>query len=582
MVSKRFARLIKILSGAAADAEDEIFVLEDRLERFVHFWVLVVRQFVRHRCLVRASALSYSTLIALIPLLAVALSLTSSLLKTQGEEQFQRAVEKGIAYITPPATVGTNVVAVKTDAFSAAATNAAPVQMVVGDTNSVASTTNTVPAEETRVVTVTAQKEIARQIWGFVQQTQGAALGATGVVLLVVVAVSLLGRIEETFNDIWGVTRGRNWLRQIPIYCTTIVFGPVLLIAAIGLAGGSQFQSAKDFVAQMPVIGKLIFQLLPLVVLWLVFTFVYQLVPNTKVKFSAAFVGGAVAGTLWYLNNVFGFLFISRVASNSKIYGSLGLVPVFMIGLYFSWVFLLLGAQIAYAFQNRAAYLQDRLADNVNQRGREFVALRLMTRLGQRFYSGARPATVIQLSRELGIPSRLTHAILRILAHNGLVMEVAGSEAAFTPARPLDTISAHDILFALRTGTGQGLPTDGVPELAEIYGEFALIEQAERQAAAAISLLTLASRMPAMPALPEAKNLPAEKQIAAVVAIDEAALIPPAAIKIEHAPMVQPPEKTSPPPAGLPGSEVAALRKAEIAPARREVVMPDENREFPL
>ena len=76
--------------------------------------------------------------------------------------------------------------------------------------------------------------------------------------------------------------------------------------------------------------------------------------PNTRVCFNAALVGGVVGGSFWYLNNVFGFLYVSRVVSNSKIYGSLGLVPVFMIGLYFSWLILLFGAQVAYAFQNRS------------------------------------------------------------------------------------------------------------------------------------------------------------------------------------------------------------------------------------
>src|SRR5664279_1197641 len=92
MANKRFSRLVQILSGAADDAENGIFMLEGRLESFVHFWTLVVRQFIRNRCLVRASALSYSTLIALIPLLAVALSVTSSLLKNQDEEKFYQAV----------------------------------------------------------------------------------------------------------------------------------------------------------------------------------------------------------------------------------------------------------------------------------------------------------------------------------------------------------------------------------------------------------------------------------------------------------------------------------------------------------
>ncbi|MEI7806902.1 MAG: YhjD/YihY/BrkB family envelope integrity protein [Verrucomicrobiota bacterium] len=571
MVNKRISRLIKILSGAAADAEDEIFLLENRLERFVHFWVLVTRQFIRQRCLVRASALSYSTLIALIPLLAVALSVTSSLLKNQGEEQFQHAIEKLTGALVPPATIGTNATAAGSHAVTIVTTNPAvtlentgPDEIAThllapGGTNASAS-----------AVPVSAQKELARQIWVFVQKTQSGALGATGVVLLVFVAISLLGRIEETFNDIWGVTRGRHWLTQVQLYSTTILLGPLLLVTALGLAGGSQFQSAKDFIAATPVVGKIVFQLLPLLVLWLAFTFVYQLLPNTRVKFSAALVGGAMAGTLWHLNNVFGYLFVSRVFTNSTIYGSLYLLPVFMVGLYFSWVILLFGAQIAYAYQNRAAYLQDRLADNVNQRGREFVALRLMTALGQRFQNGLRPVTVGQLSLELGIPSRLTQSVLRTLTATRLVTEVAGAEAAFVPARPLDAINAYDILQAMRTGTGQELPLRDEPALAGIYGEFARIEKAEREAASSISMLALVNR-PAPAALAEPKPVVTEKEIIIVPLVEK-----PAEPEKVESPFPETPPETAEAKPQIPSAP------AEKPTARREVVMPDENRGFPL
>jgi membrane protein len=511
MASKRFPRLIKILSGAAANAEDEVFQLEGRVERFVHFWALVIRQFIRNRSFVRASALSYSTLIALIPLLAVALGVTGSLLKGQDEAQFQHVVEKMVAAITPPASVDTNFSAVAAPGSNSVALVITNITAVTNLAGVVETETNIAPAP---VVTVSAQKEIASKIWSFVQNTQSGTLGATGVVLLVFVAVSLLGRIEGTFNDIWGVNRGRNWLHQMQLYPTAIMLGPLLLITALGLAGGAHFQSVKNFVTHTPFVGKLIFDLLPLLVLWLAFALVYLLLPNTKVKFSAAFLGGAVAGTLWHLNSAFGFLYVSRVVTNSKIYGSIGLVPVFMMGVYFSWVILLFGAQVAYAFQNRSAYLLTRLADNVNQRGREFVALRLMTSLGRRFQSGQRPATIFQLSAELGIPSPLTQSVLRTLAHTRLVMEVAGVETAFVPARPLDAINAYDILLAMRTGTGQDLPRCEEPELAGIYGEFARIEKAERETASAISLLDLTNRLPAPAALPESGNRRSPKQLA--------------------------------------------------------------------
>ncbi len=513
MASKRFPRLIKILSGAVANAEGEIFQLEGWVERFAHFWSLVIRQFIRNRSFVRASALSYSTLIALIPLLAVALGVTGSLLKGQDEAQFQHVVEKMVAAITPPASMDTNFSAVVTpgsNSVSLVITNISATMNVSGMVETVTNLTTVPPPA---VVTVNAQKEIANEIWIFVQNTQSGTLGATGVVLLIFVAVSLLGRIEETFNDIWGVNRGRNWLHQMQLYPTAIMLGPLLLITALGLAGGAHFQLVKAFITHTPIVGKLIFNLLPLLVLWLAFALIYLILPNTKVKFSAAFLGGAVAGTLWHLNNVFGFLYVSRVVTNSKIYGSIGLVPVFMMGVYFSWVILLFGAQVAYVFQNRSAYLQTRLADNVNQRGREFVALRLMISLGRRFQTGQRPATIFQLSAELGIPSPLTQSVLRTLAYTRLVTEVAGVETAFVPARPLDAINAYDILLAMRTGTGQDLPRCEEPELAGIYGEFARIERAERETASAISLLDLTNRLPAMVAPLESGNIHSQKQL---------------------------------------------------------------------
>ena len=322
----------------------------------------------------------------------------------------------------------------------------------------------------------------------------------------------MLTRIEETFNDIWGVTRGRNWLRQVELYCTTIFLGPLLLVVAVGLTGGGRFQTVKHFIEQTPFIGGFLFQFLPFVFLWLVFALVYLLVPNTKVRFSAALAGGMVGGSLWHLNNLFGSLYVSRVVTNSKIYGSLGLVPVFMVGLYFSWAILLFGAQVAYAFQNRQAYLQDKLAENVNQRGREFIALRLMTCIGQRFQRCLPPVTVQEISAELGIPTRLAQQVLQTLLAARLVTETAGAEPAYAPARPLEAMNAHHILQAMRAGGGQELPLRDEPARAEVYGEFARIEEAERQAAASVTMLALVNRTQPRPEL-AAPAAESEKQI---------------------------------------------------------------------
>jgi membrane protein len=486
MAIKPFSRLIKISTGVYSGAESEL----SRLERFAHLWALVIRSFVRNRGPIRAAALSYATLLALIPLLAVAISVTSSLLKNEGEEKIYRAIDKLVSTVMPPATLNTNDQAVSLNLSPGMPLALTPAN-AIAETNSVASGAGG-SGGDARVAV--AQKEAAQYIHTFIQNTRSGTLGVIGMLLLVYVAIQMLANIEDTFNDIWGVTRGRNWLLRVVLYWTTITLGPLAIVAALGLTGSSHLQTTRNLVAQMPFIGGLIFQLLPLMVLWLTFTLVYELVPNTKVRFSAALVGGFVGGLLWYLNNVFGFLYVSRVVSNSKIYGSLGLVPIFMIGLYFSWLILLFGAQVAYAFQNRSVYLQDKLAENVNQRGREFIALRLMTCIGQRFQRGLPPVTLQEISAELGIPTKLTQQVVQTLLAARLVTEIAGTELAYAPARPLETINAHHVLHAMRTGGGQELPSQNEPVRAEVYGEFARIEEAERQAAASVTMLALVNR----------------------------------------------------------------------------------------
>src|SRR5262249_27607168 len=153
------------------------------------------------------------------------------------------------------------------------------------------------------------------------------------------------------------------------------------------------------------------------------------------------------------------------------------------------WAIVLFGAQVAYAFQNRESYLQERLAENVNQRGREFISLRLMTRIGQNYVRGLPPVSVQQMSRDLGIPSKLVQQVLQTLLAARLIVEVRGVETGYTPARPLETITCHHILLAMRATQGQELATREEPVREEVLGEFARIQAAEEQAATTVSML---------------------------------------------------------------------------------------------
>ena len=583
MASIRFSRLLKILASAVTDA-DEIFQLEGRLEKFFHFWVVVTRQFIRYRCFVRASALSYSTLLALIPLLVVALNVTSSLLSTENEAKLTQFVEKSVASLAPPANIPATVPPAVTNSAPSTLNPQPSTNFAGGLTNPsvIASTTvsNPPPAAEP-ATTLNTQTEVAQTIHDLVHKASSSTLGVTGLIFLVFTSISLLRGIEETFNDIWGVTRCRNWLLQVMLYWTIISLGPILLSTALGLTGTVHLEHTRRLMESSPFLAPFVKHLLPIAILSLTLGLFYKLTPNTKVELRPAMLGGLCAGAAWHIYNQLGFVLVARAMSASKFYGSVFLIVLLMGGLYILWLILLFGAQIAYAYQNRHAFLQDRLAENVNQRGREFVALRIMTFLGQRFQGGLLPATVPEISAELGVPSRLTQSVLRTLAATRLVAEAAGPEAAFLPARPLETINAYDILLAMRTGTGQELHMSELPELAEIYGEFARIEQAERNAAAGVTLFALANRMTprlrgdeattaaeARAALAEPQQIEPEKLAAGAPLADK--LVDPKPVEI-------------PGPAPFPEvNETPEPATAKEEPPRRETARPDEHTDFPL
>lgn len=568
-----------------------------RLHRFLHFWVLVGKSFVRNRCPLRASALSYTTLLALIPMLAVAMSVTTSLLKKEGKDQIESFIESFVSKMIPPAGDETNSPPVKVVSLTnqpPAETQSSATYSLELATNAVAdtSTNNAIagaPPETNRVSTAAneekksdatasrlsaAQKKVADQIYGFVQNVQSGAIAGVGMLFVVWAAIRMLSQIENTFNDIWGVTRGRSWWMSIVLYWTTITLGPLLLVGAVGLASGPHLQSTQKFLLHMPGVGALIFKLLPLVLLWLAFSLFYKAVPNTKVRLNAALIGGFVAGSAWHINNMLAFLYVSRVVTYSKMYGALALIPVFMLGMYLSWIILLFGAQVAYAYQNRALYLQERIAENVNQRGREFVALRLMTCIGQRFQRGLAPPSSQEMSDELCIPSRLVQQVLQTLIAAHLVIEVSGLEPAYTPGRPLEQINAHHVLQALRA-RGQELLTRNEPVREEVYGEFARIQAAEKLAASSITMLALVHRAEARlelnPPAPEIEPLPE-----LVPAVKPAATPEPATQQSVEVPKPEP-------------ETIAETAKSPSvpetkAPRTRAITepAPDDEREFPL
>jgi len=471
-----------------------------RLQRFAHFWLLVFKSFSRNKGPLRATALAYTTLLGLVPLLAVGFGVTSSLLKEKDQQETRHDVEEFLHAVAPQLELlktDTNKLAQAESPVSPSPDAAPPTPpQLASSSGGKTASTNTV-THPSSSEGETPRDRVVSYIMQFIVNAQSKTLGITGVLGFVIVAVMLLGTIEDTFNDIWGVTRGRSWFRRFVQYWTTISLGPLILALVIALVSNS-FKESRQTIEALPIIGGFLLErILPFVLVSGSFALFYKLMPNTEVHWRAATIAGIVGGSLWLVMNIASALQLSKVTQMSRIYGTLSVIPIFLIGLYFSWLILLFGAQVAYALQNRKMYLQERKAESVNQRGREYVALRVMTYLAQRFDHGAKPPSILELGTLLGVPSRLIGRVLQPLMQAGLVLEVSGgNEAAYAPARPLENITCHDILHTMRVVGGQELATRDEPTRVHVHAEFDKICEAERLCAASITLCDLVKRIP--------------------------------------------------------------------------------------
>lgn len=459
----RFQRIRDFLDEADIARHDQSQL--SRWRRFAHFCYLVSRSFINNRGPVRASALAYTTLLALIPILAVFVSISTTFLKKDGEKRIDHLIENAITTMAPQLGLTQS-----------------------GDASEAARTRQT----------------FVQNILIYIDNINSGSLGATAAVALIFVGISLLSTIESTFNDMWGVVRGRGWATRIVHYWAALSLGPLFLMTALALTTGRQFSSVHRWIESSPFLGTLVFQLLPIFVLMVALTMFYKLMPNTRVLWSAAAVGGLVGGTALHANSLFSVMYMSKVVTYSKIYGGMGVLPIFLVGMYFSWMIVIFGAQVAYAYQNRLAYLQEREAEGVNQQGREFIALRLMAFVAQRFDAGEKPPSRVEMSKALCIPSQLVAQIIIPLVAAKLLLEVQGDEIGYAPARALEKISLDDILTALRTGLGRELSTADDAARAVIREQFERIILAEMQAANAVSLRTLVSRIASAPKTAEA------------------------------------------------------------------------------
>lgn len=398
-----------------------------KLRTVAHFISLVVRGFVNNRCPLRAAALCYTTLLALVPLLAVVFSISKSFLQTTSADLAPKVIDAIVAKVAP--------------------------QLEYVPAEGEAATTDS--AGKGRVVVSTqARQQVVDNIQSFIGNIDAGKLGAAGGVLLALVAVRLLMTIEQTFNDIWGIQKGRSIWRKVVYYWTSITLGPMVLFGALAATETAEFSDVLGRLSFAPGFQRLLLQLSPYAILWVGFSLMYGLMPHTRVRFHAALIGGLVGGTLWQLNSQLNTMYLSRVVTYSKIYGGLGVVPVFLLGLYFSWLIVLLGAQVSFAAQNVHLYMQQRVSERMDQARRELLACRIVLQACRSFLRGGPPPSTEALAAQLRAPPQALNQLAHRLVEGGVLVEVADDEGGLQPAHPPESISIADVLYVVRTNDG--------------------------------------------------------------------------------------------------------------------------------
>lgn len=200
-------------------------------------------------------------------------------------------------------------------------------------------------------------EEVVARIIEYINNTNVARLGSVGLVMLVFTVLMLISNIEKSFNSLWHVNETRTLFRRFADYFSVVTLGPLFLLAAISLNTSMRNQQVVQWILDKPVFGDMLlrlFEVLPFVVIWAAFIFLYMFVPNTKVNIVSALVGGVSGGTMWlvtqwgYVNFQFG------VAKYNAIYGTMAALPIFMIWIYVSWMIVLFGLQLCWAHQNRS------------------------------------------------------------------------------------------------------------------------------------------------------------------------------------------------------------------------------------
>ena len=295
-------------------------------------------------------------------------------------------------------------------------------------------------------------QEITSKVIGFVDNLKVGVLGIVGVAGLFYTAYSLIDKIEQALNAIWRVRRGRSWTRKFTDYLSVVLVGPVVVVAALGLMASIRSHAVVQRVLDIQPLGYLLLlaaELVPFLLLCAVFTFAYKFIPYTEVKATSAVVGGIAAAILWGLAGEAFTTFVAQSAKYSAIYSGFAVMILFLLWLYAGWMIVLIGAQVSYFHQHPSAYQPHLLWQQGTQVFRERLALDVVLSLTRRYLQGSGPLRASELAAELDIPVSLVEEEVDTLIQVGLLGRVAEPEG-LSLIKPPELISVTEVLDAVR------------------------------------------------------------------------------------------------------------------------------------
>jgi membrane protein len=324
------------------------------------------------------------------------------------------------------------------------------------------------------------QEEIAQRLIEFsnslLENAKGGFIAGIGVMFLLWAVIKLLSNIENSFNDIWGIKKPRSIGRKFSDYLSMMLICPILLVmsSSATVIVSTQISQLILKLPLHPSISALILtslKLLPYCTIWVIFTFVFIFMPNTKVNWGSGILGGVVAGTMFQVAQLLYINFQVGLTKHNAVYGSFAALPFFLLWLQISWLVVLFGAEISFAHQNVDTYEFEPDCLSVSHKYKRKLSLLVTHLLVKNFCSCRRPLYAGEISQKLEIPIRLVRQIIFELVECGILSEArinADKDVAYQPACDADVLKIKYVIDALESRGNTDIPVTDSSELGKL------------------------------------------------------------------------------------------------------------------